>query len=60
MNTPLRHWLRRACDGLSLLSLCPLMLAQDTPVWKWDYPQIETTVRKVRAGRDLTPRPWPG
>ncbi len=35
--------------------------AQPTsPVWKWDYPQIETVVNRVRAGRDLTPKPWPG
>ncbi len=30
------------------------------PVWTWDYAQIEATVRKVRAGRDLTPKRWPG
>ena len=29
------------------------------PVWKWDFPRIEATVKKVRAGRDLTPKPWP-
>jgi peptidoglycan-N-acetylglucosamine deacetylase len=29
------------------------------PVWKWEFPQIEQTVTKVRAGRDLTPAKWP-
>ena len=29
------------------------------PVWKWDFPQIEAMVNKVRAGRDLTPQRWP-
>jgi len=30
------------------------------PVWKWDLREIAATVNKVRAGRDLTPKPWPG
>lgn len=29
------------------------------PVWKWDVPEIEAAVNKVRAGRDLTPKRWP-
>ena len=33
---------------------------QSPPVWKWDYSEIERTVKKVRAGRDLTPKAWPG
>ena len=33
---------------------------QNPPVWKWDYTEIERTVNKVRAGRDLTPKTWPG
>lgn len=33
---------------------------QPSPVWKWDYTEIEKTVNKVRAGRDLTPKAWPG
>lgn len=32
----------------------------DRPVWKWDYSEIENVVHRVRAGRDLTPRAWPG
>jgi peptidoglycan-N-acetylglucosamine deacetylase len=41
--------------------LQPLVLAQQAPppVWQWDLPQIQTTVNRVRAGRDLTPRTWP-
>jgi peptidoglycan/xylan/chitin deacetylase (PgdA/CDA1 family) len=42
--------------ALTVLSLS----AQSTPpVWKWDFPQIEAMVNKVRAGRDLTPKRWP-
>ncbi|MBI3684467.1 MAG: polysaccharide deacetylase [Acidobacteria bacterium] len=38
-----------------------MLSAQSTPpVWKWDYARIESTVRNVRAGRDLTPKQWPG
>ena len=39
--------------------VAPLAAQQLPPVWKWDYPKIAATVNKVRAGRDLTPRPWP-
>src|SRR5437867_3543441 len=35
------------------------LFAQQPPVWKWDLPAIQATVNKVRAGRDLTPKPWP-
>jgi peptidoglycan/xylan/chitin deacetylase (PgdA/CDA1 family) len=43
----------------ALLLLAPLNAQQAPPVWKWDFPQILATVNKVRAGRDLTPKPWP-
>ena len=45
-----------------LLALCTaaaLAAQQPSPVWKWDYSQIESTVNRVRAGRDLTPKTWP-
>jgi len=46
---------------LCVLSLCAGALAaqQLPPVWKWDLPRIQETVNQVRAGRDLTPKPWP-
>ncbi len=44
----------------SLLLAVPLVGQQPPPVWKWDFPQILSTVNKVRAGRDLTPKSWPG
>jgi peptidoglycan/xylan/chitin deacetylase (PgdA/CDA1 family) len=28
--------------------------------WQWDLPRIQALVNQVRAGRDLTPREWPG
>lgn len=37
-----------------------LLGQQAPPVWKQDSPKIERTVHKVRAGRDLTPKAWPG
>jgi peptidoglycan/xylan/chitin deacetylase (PgdA/CDA1 family) len=38
-----------------------LALSQKSlPVWEWDFPRIERTVNKIRAGRDLTPKTWPG
>ena len=40
--------------------MAPTLAAQPpAPVWKWEYPQIAATVNKARAGRDLTPKPWP-
>ena len=47
---------------LAVLAVFPIVLlsAQTLPpVWQWDYPSIENTVNKVRAGRDLTPKRWP-
>lgn len=41
------------------LALMPLPAQTLPPVWKWDFPQIQALVNKVRAGRDLTPRQWP-
>jgi peptidoglycan/xylan/chitin deacetylase (PgdA/CDA1 family) len=32
---------------------------QEQP-WKWPYSRIAEAVNKVRAGRDLTPKQWPG
>jgi peptidoglycan/xylan/chitin deacetylase (PgdA/CDA1 family) len=41
--------------------LLPVALTawQAPPVWQWSLPEIERTVNKVRAGRDLTPKAWP-
>jgi peptidoglycan-N-acetylglucosamine deacetylase len=51
-----RHFMRFA----GLLVVSPLLAAQTgSPVWEWDFPQIQALVRKVRAGRDLTPQQWP-
>ena len=44
---------------LTVLVVTPLLAQQPPPVWKWDYVRIAATVNKVRAGRDLTPKPWP-
>ena len=40
---------------------CTMAFAQTRPpVWTWEYSEIAETVNKVRAGRDLTPKKWPG
>jgi peptidoglycan/xylan/chitin deacetylase (PgdA/CDA1 family) len=33
---------------------------QPRPAWHWDLSEIDATVNRVRAGRDLTPKEWPG
>jgi len=41
--------------------LAAAVAAQERPpAWKWSFPEIEDVVNKVRAGRDLTPKTWPG
>jgi len=42
-----------------LLLVAPLAADTQTPVWEWDFPKIQATVEKIRAGRDLTPKKWP-
>ena len=45
---------------IAIALIAALARAQTSPpVWKWDFPQIEAMVNKVRAGRDLTPKRWP-
>jgi peptidoglycan/xylan/chitin deacetylase (PgdA/CDA1 family) len=46
--------------GTLLLLLAGIGAGQTRPpVWQWDFPQIQATVNRVRAGRDLTPKQWP-
>jgi peptidoglycan-N-acetylglucosamine deacetylase len=33
--------------------------SNDQPPWQWSWERIQSVVNKVRAGRDLTPKPWP-
>lgn len=44
------------------LFLVPMLAAAQSqpPVWQWEFPEIKAMVDKVRAGRDLTPKAWPG
>jgi len=32
----------------------------EEPAWQWNWEKIQRIVGRVRAGKDLTPRPWPG
>ncbi|HSB16691.1 MAG TPA: hypothetical protein VLE22_19725, partial [Bryobacteraceae bacterium] len=51
----------RMVGGLAALLIAgPLAGQSGPPVWKWELPQIQKVVQKVRAGRDLTPKKWPG
>ena len=53
---------------LGALALPALLHAQAQPVpqttakpgWQWSYDSARTVVHEVRAGRDLTPKAWPG
>jgi peptidoglycan/xylan/chitin deacetylase (PgdA/CDA1 family) len=45
---------------VGVLLISPWLATQtSSPVWEWSFPQIQTVVEKVRAGGDLTPKPWP-
>jgi len=48
-----------------MLAACELAAQQtppagDPPAWQWSWEKIQSAVGKVRAGKDLTPKPWPG
>src|SRR5687768_8746582 len=34
--------------------------SNEPPPFEWSWEKIQRIVGKVRAGKDLTPRPWPG
>ena len=34
--------------------------SNEPPAFDWSWEKIQSIVGKVRAGKDLTPRPWPG
>src|SRR5688572_25698879 len=34
--------------------------SNEPPAFEWSWEKIQSIVGKVRAGKDLTPRPWPG
>jgi peptidoglycan/xylan/chitin deacetylase (PgdA/CDA1 family) len=52
--------MKRPVAGFTALLLAvPLAAQSGPPVWKWELPQIEAVVNRVRAGRDLTPKKWP-
>jgi peptidoglycan/xylan/chitin deacetylase (PgdA/CDA1 family) len=50
----------KPCLWSAVLLIAPVAAQDAPPVWKWRLKQIEATVNKVRAGRDLTPKSWPG
>ncbi|HEY2930711.1 MAG TPA: polysaccharide deacetylase [Acidobacteriota bacterium] len=33
---------------------------QEPPAWQWSWEKIQSIVGRVRAGKDLTPKTWPG
>ena len=36
------------------------VVAQEDPAWNWTPEKIKATINTVRAGRDLSPKTWPG
>src|SRR4030095_9091822 len=32
----------------------------EPPPWQWSWEKVQSVVGKVRAGKDLTPKTWPG
>jgi peptidoglycan/xylan/chitin deacetylase (PgdA/CDA1 family) len=55
---------RRCSTAAALVTLGVLAPAtsaqQPPPIHRWTLPDIVATVNKIRAGRDLTPKRWPG
>ncbi len=50
----------RTTASLGMLFLTGSLAAQSgPPVWKWEFPQIEQVVKKIRAGREVAPAKWP-
>lgn len=62
-------WGAALAAGIALVAGCaPAETARDDgggedeplPAWEWSWQQIQDTVARIRAGRDLTPDAWPG
>ena len=48
---------------LALLSFsvsCTKTPAQEEKPWEWSLEQVQSKVNRVRTGKDLTPKSWPG
>jgi peptidoglycan/xylan/chitin deacetylase (PgdA/CDA1 family) len=56
--------MRRPSVALTAIALAPVVLAaqapQSRPAWTLTEPEIQKIVGRVRAGRDLSPKAWPG
>jgi peptidoglycan/xylan/chitin deacetylase (PgdA/CDA1 family) len=59
--------MRKRILALVLAGLCSFAAASATgqeqkvdQPWRWDEARIKSAVNAVRAGRDLTPKSWPG
>jgi peptidoglycan/xylan/chitin deacetylase (PgdA/CDA1 family) len=48
---------RAALLGFALVGACASK-APDPP-WAWTWERVESTTKRVRAGKDLTPKTWP-
>ncbi|MFH1573006.1 MAG: polysaccharide deacetylase [Acidobacteriota bacterium] len=42
-----------------ILAQAPAQTAEP-PAWQWSWEKVQSVVGKVRAGKDLTPKLWPG
>ena len=52
--------IRIVCTLAAQLLVSSLLAQNRPPAWEWELPEIQAAVNKVRAGRDLTPKKWPG
>lgn len=56
----------KLCASILLLSAVSAAQQQspnpqgETPAWQWSWEKIQQIVGRVRAGKDLTPKSWPG
>ncbi|HSF15809.1 MAG TPA: polysaccharide deacetylase [Vicinamibacteria bacterium] len=46
--------------GLFARAIASAQVPDRPPVWEWSFDEIKAEAMKARAGRDLTPREWPG
>ena len=61
MNRKLMHLFAAFLVAAPLTAQIPTGGTQaEKPAWQWNWDQIQRAVGKVRAGKDLTPKPWPG
>ena len=49
-----------ASTALAFSQTTPPGQTGEPPPWQWSWEKVQSVVGKVRAGKDLTPKTWPG